>query len=141
MDIKAGVIIIDYGKDIVYAGRLKDSLGNYSQNPVFTQGNDVVEPDSLAFNIKTKNILFICGGAFDGIERKIGQRLNTQVVGYAASKEKDQIDAKNLLQYIAPQELKSFGLIPEIIGRLPVLTYLNPLKNLENQFQIFHKDL
>jgi ATP-dependent Clp protease ATP-binding subunit ClpX len=77
--------------------------------------------------VNTKNILFICGGAFDGIERKIGQRLNTQVVGYSASKAKDQIDRENLLQYIAPQDLKSFGLIPEIIGRLPVLTYLNPL--------------
>ena len=66
--------------------------------------------------------------SFDGIERKIGQRLNTQVVGYSASKEKDHIDRENLLQYIAPQDLKSFGLIPEIIGRLPVLTYLNPLK-------------
>jgi ATP-dependent Clp protease ATP-binding subunit ClpX len=85
-------------------------------------------PDQKMIAVNTKNILFICGGAFDGIERKIGQRLNTQVVGYAASKEKDHIDAKNLLQYIAPQDLKSFGLIPEIIGRLPVLTYLNPLK-------------
>jgi len=84
-------------------------------------------PDQKMIPVNTKNILFICGGAFDGIERKIGQRLNTQVVGYSASKEKDQIDAKNLLQYIAPQDLKSFGLIPEIIGRLPVLTYLNPL--------------
>ncbi len=84
-------------------------------------------PDQKMIAVNTKNILFICGGAFDGIERKIGQRLNTQVVGYAASKDKDQIDAKNLLQYIAPQDLKSFGLIPEIIGRLPVLTYLNPL--------------
>jgi ATP-dependent Clp protease ATP-binding subunit ClpX len=84
-------------------------------------------PDQKMIPVNTKNILFICGGAFDGIERKIGQRLNTQVVGYAASKDKDQIDAKNLLQYIAPQDLKSFGLIPEIIGRLPVLTYLNPL--------------
>ncbi len=85
-------------------------------------------PDQKMIPVNTKNILFICGGAFDGIERKIGQRLNTQVVGYAASKDKDQIDAKNLLQYIAPQDLKSFGLIPEIIGRLPVLTYLNPLE-------------
>ncbi len=85
-------------------------------------------PDQKMIPVNTKNILFICGGAFDGIERKIGQRLNTQVVGYSASREKDQIDASNLLQYIAPQDLKSFGLIPEIIGRLPVLTYLNPLK-------------
>ncbi len=85
-------------------------------------------PDQKMIPVNTKNILFICGGAFDGIERKIGQRLNTQVVGYSASREKDQIDRGNLLQYIAPQDLKSFGLIPEIIGRLPVLTYLNPLQ-------------
>ncbi len=85
-------------------------------------------PDQKMIPVNTKNILFICGGAFDGIERKIGHRLNTQVVGYSASRDKDQIDASNLLQYIAPQDLKSFGLIPEIIGRLPVLTYLNPLK-------------
>jgi len=84
-------------------------------------------PDQKMIAVNTKNILFICGGAFDGIVRKIGQRLNTQVVGYSASKEKEQIDRENLLQYIAPQDLKSFGLIPEIIGRLPVLTYLNPL--------------
>jgi len=84
-------------------------------------------PDQKMIPVNTKNILFVCGGAFDGIERKIGHRLNTQVVGYSASKEKDHIDRENLLQYIAPQDLKSFGLIPEIIGRLPVLTYLNPL--------------
>lgn len=84
-------------------------------------------PDQKMIPVNTKNILFICGGAFDGIERKIGNRLNTQVVGYSASREKDRIDRENLLQYIAPQDLKSFGLIPEIIGRLPVLTYLNPL--------------
>jgi ATP-dependent Clp protease ATP-binding subunit ClpX len=84
-------------------------------------------PDQKMIPVNTKNILFICGGAFDGIERKIGNRLNTQVVGYSASREKDRIDSENLLQYIAPQDLKSFGLIPEIIGRLPVLTFLNPL--------------
>ncbi len=84
-------------------------------------------PEQKMIPVDTKNILFICGGAFDGIERKIGQRLNTKVVGYTASKAKDKIDQKNLLQYVAPQDLKSFGLIPEIIGRLPVLTYLNPL--------------
>ena len=77
--------------------------------------------------VNTKNILFICGGAFDGIERKIAQRLNTHVVGYSAAKETVNIDRKNLMQYIAPQDLKSFGLIPEIIGRLPILTYLNTL--------------
>lgn len=84
-------------------------------------------PDQKMIPVNTKNILFVCGGAFDGIERKIGHRLNTQVVGYSASREKEKIDRDNLLQYIAPQDLKSYGLIPEIIGRLPVLTYLNPL--------------
>src|SRR6056297_1177247 len=84
-------------------------------------------PDQKMIPVNTKNILFICGGAFDGIERKIASRLNTQVVGYTAAKETDRIDKMNLLQYIAPQDLKSFGLIPEIIGRLPVLTYLEPL--------------
>ncbi len=84
-------------------------------------------PDQKMIPVNTKNILFICGGAFDGIERKISQRLNTQVVGFNASKEKEHLDHKNMLQYIAPQDLKSFGLIPEIIGRLPVLTYLEPL--------------
>ena len=84
-------------------------------------------PDQKMIPVNTKNILFICGGAFDGIERKIAQRLNTNVVGYSAAKETVKIDRGNLMQYIAPQDLKSFGLIPEIIGRLPVLTYLNPL--------------
>lgn len=77
--------------------------------------------------VNTKNILFICGGAFDGIEKKIAQRLNTHVVGYSAVRNTAVIDKSNMMQYIAPQDLKSFGLIPEIIGRLPVLTYLNPL--------------
>ena len=84
-------------------------------------------PDQKMIQVKTKNILFICGGAFDGIERKIAQRLNTNVVGYSAAKETVKIDRGNMMQYIAPQDLKSFGLIPEIIGRLPILTYLNPL--------------
>ena len=84
-------------------------------------------PDQKMIPVNTKNILFICGGAFDGIERKIAQRLNTNVVGYSTAKEAVKIDRGNLMQYIAPQDLKSFGLIPEIIGRLPVLTYLNPL--------------
>ena len=84
-------------------------------------------PDQKMIPVNTKNILFICGGAFDGIERKIAQRLNTNVVGYSAMKETVKVDKNNLMQYIAPQDLKSFGLIPEIIGRLPVLTYLNPL--------------
>ncbi len=84
-------------------------------------------PDQKMIPVNTKNILFVCGGAFDGIERKIANRLNTQVVGYTATKDKAGIDKDNLLQYIAPQDLKSFGLIPEIIGRLPVLTFLDPL--------------
>ena len=84
-------------------------------------------PEQKLIPVNTKNILFICGGAFDGIEKKIAQRMNTQVVGFTASKETARIDRDNMLQYIAPQDLKSFGLIPEIIGRLPVLTYLEPL--------------
>lgn len=84
-------------------------------------------PDQKMIPVDTKNILFICGGAFDGIERKIGQRLNTRVVGYSAAKKNEIIDRGNMLQYIAPQDLKAYGMIPEIIGRLPVLTFLNPL--------------
>ena len=84
-------------------------------------------PEQKLIPVNTKNILFICGGAFDGIEKKIAQRMNTQVVGFTASKETARLDRDNMLQYIAPQDLKSFGLIPEIIGRLPVLTYLEPL--------------
>ena len=84
-------------------------------------------PDQKMIPVNTKNILFICGGAFDGIEKKIAQRMNTQVVGFTASKETAVLDRDNMLQDIAPQDLKSFGLIPEIIGRLPVLTYLEPL--------------
>ena len=84
-------------------------------------------PDQDYIHVDTKNILFICGGAFDGIERKIAQRLNTHVVGYNSVQHVAKIDKKDLMKYILPQDLKSFGLIPEIIGRLPVLTYLNPL--------------
>ena len=84
-------------------------------------------PDQELIHVDTKNILFICGGAFDGIERKISQRMNTQTVGFAAQEQAARVDKNNLLQYIAPQDLKSYGLIPEIIGRLPVLTYLQPL--------------
>ena len=84
-------------------------------------------PDQELIHVDTKNILFICGGAFDGIEQKISQRMNTQVVGFAAQQKASMVDKNNLLQYIAPQDLKSYGLIPEIIGRLPVLTYLQPL--------------
>ena len=84
-------------------------------------------PEQEFVHVNTQNILFICGGAFDGIERKIGQRLNTQMVGFDSVGQRKRIDKDNLLQYIAPQDLKSFGLIPEIIGRLPILTYLEPL--------------
>jgi ATP-dependent Clp protease ATP-binding subunit ClpX len=84
-------------------------------------------PDQDYIHVDTRNILFICGGAFDGIEKKIAQRLNTHVVGYNSVQNQRKIDSKDLMQYILPQDLKSFGLIPEIIGRLPVLTYLNPL--------------
>ncbi len=84
-------------------------------------------PDQKFIQVDTRNILFVCGGAFDGIEKKIAMRLNTRVVGYAAAKETHGIDRKNMMQYVAPQDLKSFGLIPEIIGRLPILTYLSQL--------------
>lgn len=84
-------------------------------------------PEQKMIAVDTKNILFVCGGAFDGIEKKIAQRLNTRVVGYAANENTAQVDRNNLLKYITPTDLKSFGLIPEIIGRLPILTYLNPL--------------
>lgn len=84
-------------------------------------------PDQKMIPVNTKDILFICGGAFDGIEKKIAQRLNTHVVGYRNQGSDAKVDMNNLLSYIAPQDLKSFGLIPEIIGRLPILTYLQPL--------------
>lgn len=84
-------------------------------------------PDQDYIHVNTKNILFICGGAFDGIERKIAQRLNTHVVGFNSVQNVSKIDKADLMKYILPQDLKSFGLIPEIIGRLPVLTYLKPL--------------
>ena len=84
-------------------------------------------PDQKMIAVDTKNILFICGGAFEGIDRKIASRLNTQVVGYGASKNRQNVDMDNILQYVTPQDLKKFGLIPEIIGRLPMLTYLNQL--------------
>ncbi len=84
-------------------------------------------PDQKFVKIDTRNILFICAGAFDGITRKIAQRLNTRSIGYGAGEKRSDIDRDNLLQYVTPQDLKSFGLIPELIGRLPVLTYLEPL--------------
>ena len=84
-------------------------------------------PEQEYIHVDTHNILFICGGAFDGIERKIAQRLNTHVVGFNSVENVSQIDRKNLMQYVQPQDLKSFGLIPELIGRMPVLTYLDAL--------------
>ena len=84
-------------------------------------------PEQRMIPVDTRNILFICGGAFDGIEKKIAQRLNTRVVGYAASRDTSVVDRENLMQYITPTDLEAFGMIPEIIGRLPILTYLDPL--------------
>ena len=84
-------------------------------------------PEQKFIQVDTKNILFICGGAFDGIERKIANRLNTQVVGFESVENRSKVDFNNLMKYVAPQDLKSFGLIPEIIGRLPVVTNLQPL--------------
>ena len=84
-------------------------------------------PEQEFIHVNTENILFICGGAFDGIEQQIAQRMNTQVVGFEAAQSSQKVDKSNLLKYIAPQDLKSFGLIPEIVGRLPILTHLEPL--------------
>src|SRR3546814_692817 len=84
-------------------------------------------PDQKMISVNTQNILFICGGAFDGIDKRIGARLNKHAIGYSAARERFKIDDDNLLQYITPLDLKSFGLIPELIGRMPVLTYLSPL--------------
>ncbi len=84
-------------------------------------------PDQKFIELDTKNILFVAGGAFDGIQRHIARRLNTQTVGFHSSQEREKLDTENFLQYVAPQDLKSFGIIPELIGRMPVLSYLNPL--------------
>ena len=84
-------------------------------------------PEQKMIPINTKNILFISGGAFDGIEKKIGSRLQTNIIGYNIDNDKEQIDKDNIIQYVAPQDLKSYGLIPEIVGRLPIVTYLRPL--------------
>ncbi|HPG33887.1 MAG TPA: AAA family ATPase, partial [Lentimicrobium sp.] len=84
-------------------------------------------PEQKMIQINTHNILFIAGGAFDGIEKKIASRMQTNVIGYSSGNDLEVVDRSNLLQYIAPQDLKSFGLIPELVGRLPVLTYLSPL--------------
>lgn len=84
-------------------------------------------PEQKMVSVNTKNILFICGGAFDGIDKKIARRLQTQVIGYTIANDKDEIDKNNYLQYVSPQDLRSFGLIPELIGRLPVVAFLEPL--------------
>ncbi len=84
-------------------------------------------PEQKMIQVNTQNILFLCGGAFDGIDKKIADRMQTNMIGYSANEDKDEIDKDNLLQYVAPQDLKRFGLIPEIVGRLPIVTYLSPL--------------
>jgi len=84
-------------------------------------------PEQKMVQVNTQNILFVCGGAFDGIDKKIASRMQTNAIGYGIGKENQYVDKDNLLQYIAPQDLKSFGLIPELVGRLPVITYLKPL--------------
>jgi ATP-dependent Clp protease ATP-binding subunit ClpX len=84
-------------------------------------------PEQKMIPVDTRNILFICGGAFVGIEKKIAQRLNTQIIGYGASKNREKVDKDNLLRYVAPQDLRAYGMIPEIVGRLPIVTHLDPL--------------
>jgi ATP-dependent Clp protease ATP-binding subunit ClpX len=84
-------------------------------------------PEQKLIKINTRNILFICGGAFDGVERAIASRLNSNVIGFKGDEKRKQLDRDNMLQYVQPMDLKKFGLIPELVGRFPVLTYLQPL--------------
>jgi ATP-dependent Clp protease ATP-binding subunit ClpX len=86
-----------------------------------------IHPEQKMVQIDTSNILFVCGGAFDGIQKKIASRLKTNAIGYSKIDKKGEVDRNNLLQYVAPQDIRAYGLIPEIVGRLPVVTYLNPL--------------
>ena len=85
------------------------------------------QPEQKLIKINTSNILFICGGAFDGVDRLIGRRINTNAIGFSVNKDLQEFQRKNLLQFVNAQDLKHFGLIPELLGRLPVVTYLNPL--------------